>query len=100
MKSAYELAMERLEKASPLAKLTDSQKERIAAVEEKYNAKIAERRLFLTEKIAKAKGEANYVEVKELEEELTREIARVTEKAESEKEKIRNESSNEGEEKS
>jgi hypothetical protein len=42
MKSAYELAMERLSKTSPTAKLSDKQKKQIAELESKYKAKIAE----------------------------------------------------------
>jgi len=46
MKSAYELAMERLERdAGPSKKLTDEQKERIAEIDRMYDARIAEQRL-------------------------------------------------------
>ena len=46
MKSAYELAMERLDKASgPTRKLTDGQKTKIADIEKIYEAKIAETRM-------------------------------------------------------
>ena len=44
MKSAYELAMERLEKASPSISLTKDQKKEIAEVDSVYRAKIAEKR--------------------------------------------------------
>lgn len=55
MKSAYELAMERLEKASgPAKKLTDEQKEAIADIERVYEAKMAERRLEFEPKLAAA----------------------------------------------
>jgi len=46
MKTAYELAMERLEKASgPTRKLSNAQKSRIAEIEKIYDAKIAETKL-------------------------------------------------------
>ena len=46
MKSAYELAMERLDRESgPAKKLSDDQKVRIADIEKKYDAKVAELRL-------------------------------------------------------
>jgi hypothetical protein len=46
MKSAYEKAMERLERESgPLQTLTDEQKARIAEIDRKYDALIAEKRL-------------------------------------------------------
>ena len=54
MKSAYELAMERLSKAAPSVKLTDEQKKQLAELDSKYAAKIAERELFLEGEITKA----------------------------------------------
>ena len=46
MKTAYELAMERLDKASgPTRKLSNAQKARIAEIEKIYDAKIAETKL-------------------------------------------------------
>ena len=47
MKSAYELAMERLNKSSPTTKLSQNQKAEIAELESKYKAKIAERELLV-----------------------------------------------------
>ena len=43
MKSAYELAMERLNKSTPLAKLNAAQKKEIGEIDSRYAAKIAER---------------------------------------------------------
>jgi hypothetical protein len=54
MKSSYELAMERLAKASPTVKLTDEQKKELAELESIYAAKIAERELFLQGERVKA----------------------------------------------
>jgi hypothetical protein len=64
MKSAYELAMERLSKASPTVKLTDQQKKDLAEIDSKYAAKLAERELFLKDEMAKAaeKGDAEALE--------------------------------------
>jgi len=64
MKSAYELAMERLSKATPTVKLTDEQKKQIADLESQCAAKIAERELLLQGEIAKAadKGDAEAFE--------------------------------------
>jgi len=46
MKSAYELAMERLEKESgPARKLSEAQKAAIADIDKRFDAKAAERRL-------------------------------------------------------
>jgi hypothetical protein len=41
MKTAYELAMERLNKAAPAAKITGAQKKELAELDSKYAAKIA-----------------------------------------------------------
>ena len=46
MKSAFELAMSRLEKESPTQKLTDEQKAKLAEVDSEINAKIAETKTF------------------------------------------------------
>jgi hypothetical protein len=63
MKTAYELAMERLNKSGPSVKLSDAQKKELAELDSKYAAKIAEREIALNAEIAKAmndveKGEA------------------------------------------
>jgi hypothetical protein len=55
MKTAYELAMERLSKSAPPVQLTAAQKQEIAELESKYAAKIAERELFLQGELAKAR---------------------------------------------
>jgi hypothetical protein len=54
MKSAYELAMERLNKESPVTQLTEEQKARLGELDSKYTAKIAEKEIFLNEQIEKA----------------------------------------------
>ena len=54
MKSAYELAMERLEKNAPTVSLTDEQKAQIAEIDSSYRAKIAEKELFLKDQIRSA----------------------------------------------
>jgi len=89
MKSAYELAMERLEKQSPTHKVTDAQKAEIAEIESTCRAKIAEREVFLKDQIAKAQATGKYEEVPELEQQLAREIRRINSDAEEKKEKIR-----------
>jgi hypothetical protein len=63
MKSAYELAMERLSKTAPVVKLSEQQKRDIAELESVYRAKIADRELFLKGEIVKAidKGEEELV---------------------------------------
>ncbi len=92
MKSAYELAMERLAKESPDQQLSEDQKARIGEIDTKYKAKIAEREVFLRGLIDKANAEGNIGEVAELEAQLARETASFREKCESEKEAVRQES--------
>lgn len=53
MKSAYELAMERLNKTAPTVKLSDVQKKEIGELESQYAAKIAAREIALNGEIAK-----------------------------------------------
>ena len=57
MKSAYELAMERLEKNAPSVALTSEQKTQLAEIDSSYKAKIAEKELFLKDQIRKAQTE-------------------------------------------
>ena len=89
MKSAYELAMERLNQSEPEIKLTDEQRQQLAAIDEKFKAKTAERELFLTDLIKKATTEGNFVELQELGTQKSREIASLKEECEAEKQRIR-----------
>ena len=89
MKSAYELAMERLEKASPSISLTEAQKKEIAEVDSSYRAKIAERELFLKDQIRKAQNTGNSGEAESLEKQLASEIRRLQEDCAAKKEKLR-----------
>jgi len=89
MKSAYELAMERLAKASPTLVLTDEQKKQLADIDSTYKAKIAENELFLRDEIRKAEAAGNFEEVEKLEKQVTSEIARLRQDCETKKEKMR-----------
>lgn len=89
MKSAYELAMERLEKASPSLSLTEDQKKEIAEVDSLYRAKIAEKELFLKNQISKAQNAGKLDEVESLEKQLASELQRLQEECEVTKEKLR-----------
>ena len=89
MKSAYELAMERLEKASPSISLTEEQKKEIAKVDSVYRAKIAEKEVFLKDQISMAQNAGNSEEAESLEKQLTLEIRRLQEDCEEKKEKLR-----------
>ncbi len=89
MKSAYELAMERLEKASPSLSLTEEQKKEIAEIDSIYRAKIAEKELFLKNQISKAQNAGKLDEVESLEKQLASDIRRLQEDCEAKKEKLR-----------
>jgi len=93
MKSAYELAMERLEAASPGVELTPDQKARIAEVETKCKADIAAKELMLRGEIAKAEAAGQFDEVAKLQRQLSDEIRRLQEKRDREKEAVRTTSS-------
>jgi hypothetical protein len=89
MKSAYELAMERLQKASPSLSLSDEQKKELAELDSKYRAKIAEKELFLKDQIRKARGESKFEDVESLEKQLASEIRRLEAECDAKKEKLR-----------
>ena len=89
MKSAYELAMERLQQTSPSLSLTDEQKKELAELDSKYQAKIAEKELFLNEQIRKAQAEGKVEEVESLEKQLTSDVRRLRGEWEASKEKLR-----------
>jgi hypothetical protein len=61
MKTAYELAMERLNQDAPAKKLSPAQKQELAELDSKYAAKVAEREIALKDEMARA-GAAGEVE--------------------------------------
>ena len=89
MKSAYELAMERLEKQAPTRTLTTAQKTEIAELEATAKAKIAEQELFLKGQIEKALAAGKDEDVRQHEQQLAHEIRRIQEDCEAKKEKVR-----------
>jgi len=89
MKSAYELAMERLEKQAPTQKLTEAQKAEIAEIDNLAKARVAEKEVFLGGQIAKAKASGDLGEVAALEKQLASELRRIQDDAEEKKERIR-----------
>jgi hypothetical protein len=89
MKSAYELAMERLQKASPSLTLTEEQKRELADIDSTYRAKIAEKELFLNGQIRKAQTEGKLEDIESLQKQLASEIRRLQEQCDTKKEKLR-----------
>lgn len=89
MKSAYELAMERFDQQAPMPSLTDEQRQQLAEIDQRFKARIAEREFNLKGHLAKARREGDYIEVRELEQQLQRELVRLREQAEEEKQQVR-----------
>ena len=91
MKSAYELAMERLERADPNAAkpLTDAQKAELAEIDKRFHAKRAERKVFLDQQLAKARTEGDREAIGQLERQISDELERINEEKELAKEKVR-----------
>jgi hypothetical protein len=89
VKSAYELAMERLEKKAPSVALTQEQKTQIADIDSTFKARMAERELFLKAEIAKATQAGSLDEAESLQKQLAIDMRRLQEDAEAKKEKLR-----------
>ena len=89
MKSAYELAMERLQKDSPTQILTEEQRKEIAEIDSLYRARIAERELLLKEQIQKETAAGKFAEVEQLQQQLATELRRLQEEREEKKERVR-----------
>lgn len=91
MKSAYELAMERLNAGSPneSAPLSDAQKEELADLDNKYLAKIAERKISVTKRIQEAKAQGDYQTAAAAQQELRMDIERMESDREAAKERVR-----------
>jgi hypothetical protein len=89
MKSAYELAMERLNKQTPPAKLSSAQKQEIADLESKYKARVAEREIGLKDAIDKAAANGEFEEMGKLQQQLVHEKKKLAAELEEKKEAIR-----------
>ena len=90
MKSAYELAMERLAQKEPAAKpLTPEQKSRLAEADRVYQGKIAEREIFLTQRLQEALAAQKFDELEKIRQQLASEKQRFEEEREAEKTRIR-----------
>jgi hypothetical protein len=89
MKTAYELAMERLNKVSPSIKLTAGQKRQLAELDSTYAAKIAGREITLEGEIQKAAAQGDYESRQKLEQQLVNERRSLQSELEEKKQKIR-----------
>jgi len=92
MKSAFELAMERLNKQSPQVKLTDEKKKELAELDSRYAAKIAEREIFLKGELGKAAAQGDFAACEQLEKQLVSERKSLQAELEEKKESVRQKS--------
>ena len=89
MKSAYELAMERLNRDSPIKKLSDAQKTKLAELDSIYAAKIAEREIALTNDIRAAEIKGDIEAAEQARRILVAERAKLQAELETQKDRIR-----------
>ena len=89
MKSAYELAMERLQANSPSVPLTDEQRAKMAELDSVYQAKIAEKEIFLKGQMAKAVEQGDLEALASLEKQLGIDRAALQIEREEKKKQIR-----------
>lgn len=88
MKSAYELAMERLNKTAPSVKLSAAQKKAIAELESKCKARIAGRELALKDEITAAAEGGDFEKAGQLQERLVQERKTLQAELEAKKDEI------------
>lgn len=92
MKSAYELAMERLNSEEPQEKpLSEDQKKALAEIDERYRAKAAEREIFLKQKLGDAISKGEMREAEAIRKQISSEKRRIEDDCEAAKDKVRNE---------
>jgi len=89
MKTAYELAMERLGKTTPTVKLTTDQKKQLAELDSQYAAKIAEREIALKDEMAKVSAAGDMEKVETLQQQLVNERKKLQAELEEKKDRVR-----------
>ena len=89
MKSAYELAMERLNKASPTVKTSAAQKKALAELDSQFAAKIAGRELALKDQVAQAAAGGEVEKMEQLAQQLVIERKKLQAELEEKKDAVR-----------
>jgi hypothetical protein len=89
MKTAYELAMERLGKGSPPVKLTPEQKAALAELDARYRAKTAEREIALQGEQATAQEKGDFEAMEKAQQQLVADRKKLQAELEEKKEQIR-----------
>ena len=90
MKSAYELAMEKLQKESPDQTLSEEKKSELAELDNLYKSKFAEREVFLGGKIAEAEAAGAFEALEQLQRELASDRKTLEAELEEKKGQVRN----------
>ena len=88
MKSAYEIAMERFNKTAPARKLTAEKKRKLAELDNRYAAKIAEREIALKDEMLKVAEDPDAAAA--LSSQLVHERKKILAEREDKKEQVRN----------
>ena len=81
--------MERLEKESPTQELTEEQKAKLSELSKVYEAKIADKELFLNGEIAKAEAAGELDQIEQLTKQLVSERKVLEEELEQKKNEVR-----------
>ncbi len=81
--------MERLEKESPTQELTEEQKAKLSELSKVYEAKIADKELFLNGEIAKAEAAGEFDQIEQLTKQLVSERKVLEEELEQKKNAVR-----------
>ncbi len=89
MKSAYELAMERLQKQAPSKVLSPAQKAELADLESLYKSKIAQIEIEVGDDIQAAQAKEDFAMVDELRERLAQQRSRLEAEREERRRRIR-----------
>ncbi len=91
MKSAYELAMERLAKSDPDANrpLSAEQKKQLAEIDRVFKGKIAEREIFLKQQLNTELAAQKFAEADKVRQQMAGEKTRLEEERDEEKERVR-----------
>lgn len=90
LKSALDLAMERLEKKNgKITALSDEQKKALAEIDDQLKAKLAEIEILKNKQIAEARARDEVEEVRKIEAQKLADIGRARSHAESDKDRVR-----------
>lgn len=92
MKTAYELAMERLNKSTPATKVSADQKKKLAELDSQYSAKIAAGEINVKGELAKAAAKGDYAEFEQAEKRWVTERKGLQIELEEKKDKVRSKS--------